>query len=125
MFSWVRNNEILRQTPRYNPDVNEYWMCDTGRSEDVQAVNAETRIKAPLIKSGRGAESNETGWDEVIARVASEFRVFRKSEIAVLGSAFATNEDNYLLQKFAREVLGTKDLAVMSHRIEPATRMIS
>ncbi|HSQ75109.1 MAG TPA: molybdopterin-dependent oxidoreductase, partial [Bacteroidota bacterium] len=50
-----------------------------------------------------------------IARMASEFRVYRKAEIAVFGSAFATNEDNYLLQKFARDVLGTKHIAVIPH----------
>jgi len=113
MFSWVRNNEILRQTPRYNPDVNEYWMCDKGRLETYKAVNAETRIKAPVVKTE--GEYTELAWDEAIARVASEFRVYRKAEIAVFGSAFATNEDNYLLQKFARDVLGTKHIVVIPH----------
>ena len=113
MFSWVRNNEILRQTPRYNPEVNEYWMCDKGRLETYKAVNAETRIKAPVVKTE--GEYTELAWDEAIARVASEFRVYRKAEIAVFGSAFATNEDNYLLQKFARDVLGTKHIVVIPH----------
>lgn len=116
MFSWVRNNEILRQTPRFNPEVNQYWMCDAGRLNTFGPVNADTRIKAPLIK--KEGELVEVGWDEAIARVASEFRVFRKSETAVLGSAYATNEDNYILQKFARDVLGTKALAVIAHRVE-------
>jgi NADH-quinone oxidoreductase subunit G len=113
MYSWVRNNEILRQTPRFNPDVNEYWMCDQGRLDTFRHVNAENRIKAPLIlKEG---EFVEVGWDEAIARTASEFRVYRKSEIAVFGSARATNEDLYLLAKFAREVLGTKQVIVLPH----------
>lgn len=113
MYTWVRNNEILRQTPRYNAEVNEYWMCDTGRLTTARPVNAETRVKGPTIK--REGESVVVGWDEAIARVASEFRSFRKSEVAVLGSAFATNEDNYAIQKFAREVLGTKQVAFQSH----------
>jgi NADH-quinone oxidoreductase subunit G len=57
----------------------------------------------------------EVGWDEAISRVASEFKSFRKGEIAVIGSAYATNEDNYLLQKFAREVLGTKLIGQLPH----------
>jgi len=113
MYTWVRNNEILRQTPRYNPEVNEYWMCDTGRLTTARPVNAETRVKGPTIK--REGESVVVGWDEAIARVASEFKSFKKSEVAVLGSAFATNEDNYAIQKFAREVLGTKQVAFQSH----------
>ncbi len=113
MYTWVRNNEILRQTPRFNPDVNEYWMCDRGRLETSRCVNAETRIKTPLmVKDG---ESLEIGWDEGIARAASEFRVYRKGEVAILGSACATNEDNYLLLKFARDVLNTRHLAVRPH----------
>ena len=60
----------------------------------------------------------EVGWDEAIARVASELKTFKKSEIAVIGSAYATNEDNYLLQKFAREVLGTKLIDFRRHVIE-------
>ncbi len=113
MYSWVRNNEILRQTPRYNPDVNDHWMCDQGRLETFRHVNADDRIKAPLIR--KESECVEVGWDEAIARTASEFRVYRKSEIAVFGSARATNEDHFLLQKFAREVLGTKQVIVLPH----------
>jgi len=113
MYSWVRNNEVLRQTPRFNPEVNEYWMCDYGRLETFKHVNAETRIKAPMMKKEH--EVVEVGWDEAIARAASEFKTFRKSEIAVIGSGHASNEDNYLLQKFATEVLGTKHIDFMRH----------
>ncbi len=115
MYSWVWNNEILRQTRRFNPDVNGHWMCDHGRLETFRHVNTETRIKAPLIR--KEGECVEVGWDEAIARTASEFRVYRKSEIAVFGSARATNEDHYLLVKFAREVLGTKQVIVVPHEV--------
>ena len=104
MYSWVRNNEILRQTPRYNPDVNDFWMCDLGRLTTFKHVNVEGRIKTPMMKKDDGLV--EVGWDEAIARVASESKVFKKSEIAALGSAYATNEENSLFQKFASEVLG-------------------
>jgi len=113
MYTWVRNNEILRQTPRYNAEVNEYWMCDSGRLTTGRGVNAETRVKGPTIH--REGEWVDVGWDEAIARVASEFRSFKRSEVGVLGSAFATNEDNYVIQKFAREVLGAKQVVFRSH----------
>jgi predicted molibdopterin-dependent oxidoreductase YjgC len=57
----------------------------------------------------------EVGWDEAVVRVSSEFKSFRKGEIAVLGSAFDTNEDNYALQRFAREVLQTRNLDFKRH----------
>ncbi len=113
MYVWVRNNEILRQTPRYNPAVNDYWMCDHGRLSTFRPVNAETRIKSPLIR--KEGELVEVGWDEAIARVASEFRVYRKNEIGVVASAHATNEDLYLLEKFSHEVLGAKSIATVPH----------
>ncbi len=113
MYTWVRNNEILRQTPRFNPDVNEYWMCDAGRIGTFKAVNSDQRVKAPAVRKESGYV--EVGWDEVVARVASELRAFRKNEIAVIGSAYATNEDTFVLQKFAREVLGTKNIDFLRH----------
>jgi NADH-quinone oxidoreductase subunit G len=115
MYVWVRNNEILRQTPRYNAAVNDYWMCDYGRLSTFRPVNAETRIKSPLIR--KEGELVEVGWDEAIARVASEFRVYRKNEIGVVASAHATNEDLYLLEKFSREVLGAKLIATVPHTV--------
>jgi NADH-quinone oxidoreductase subunit G len=115
MYSWVRNNEILRQTPRYNPDVNDYWMCDAGRVNTFKDVNADTRVKAPMMRKESGVV--EVGWDEAFARVASEFRAFRKGEIAVIGSAFATNEDCYVLRKFAHDVLGTRNIDFVRHTV--------
>ncbi len=116
MYTWVRNNEILRQTPRFNAEVNDYWMCDAGRLNTFKAVNAETRVKAPLMK--KEADVAEVGWDEAIARVASEFKAFRRSEIAVVGSATGTNEDNHILLRFAREVLGIKQVTFQSVSVE-------
>jgi NADH-quinone oxidoreductase subunit G len=113
MYAWVRNNEILRQTPRHNPDVNDFWMCDKGRLDTFKHVNVENRVKSPLMKKDAGVV--EVGWDEAIARVASEAKAFRKTEIAAIGSAYATNEENFLFQKFASDVLGTKHIDVMQH----------
>lgn len=116
MYSWVRNNEILRQTPRYNPEVNEYWMCDYGRLETFKHVNVKNRVKSPMIK--KGDHLAEVGWDEAIAKAAGELKLFKKSEIAVIGSAYDTNEDNYVVQKFAVEVLGTRHIDCLAHVVE-------
>jgi NADH-quinone oxidoreductase subunit G len=113
MYMWVRNNEILRLTPRQNPDVNDYWMCDVGRLTTYDFVNAATRISGPRMK--KEGVLVEVGWEEAIAKVASELRSFRKTEIAALGSAYATNEDNYLFQRFVKDVLGTKNLDFARH----------
>ncbi len=94
---WVRNNEILRLTPRYNPGVNGYWMCDQGRLGTFGSVNAPNRIKGPMIR--KEGVLSDVGWDEAIAKVAVELKAFKRHEIAGIGSPHATNEDNYLFVK--------------------------
>jgi NADH-quinone oxidoreductase subunit G len=102
---WVRNNEILRLTPRYNPSVNEFWMCDSGRLNTFKSVNADNRVKNPMVRRER--ELVEVGWDEALSKVAMELKGFKKFEIAGIASPFATNEDNYLFTKLLAH-LGVK-----------------
>lgn len=112
---WVRNNEILRLTPRFNPEVNDHWMCDHGRLNTFRFVNAENRIKAPLIR--KEGKLTEVGWDEAVAKVAFELKSYRKNEIALIGSPYATNEDNYLLARFAT-FLGSRRTDFLDHVVE-------
>ncbi|MCZ7610391.1 MAG: molybdopterin-dependent oxidoreductase [Ignavibacterium sp.] len=114
---WVRNNEVLRLVPKYNENVNSYWMCDHGRVNTFKFVNAKDRVDGPHIR----VEGNlvRVGWDEAYAEAASRLKGFSKDEIAVLGSAFATVEDNYTAAKFAKSVLGTGNLDFVKH-VDPA-----
>jgi NADH-quinone oxidoreductase subunit G len=110
---WVRNNEILRLTPRRNTAVNDYWLCDHGRLNTFKHVNAGDRIKAPMIR--KEGKLVEVGWDEAIAAVASALKGFKKNEIAGLGSAYATNEDSYVFSRLMKEVVGTKNVDFVRH----------
>jgi len=112
---WVRNNEILRLTPRFNEDVNDYWMCDDGRINSFKQVNSETRIDMPKIR--KGGELTTVGWDEAVSKTVSELKRVKPSEIAVLGSAFASVEDNYALAKFTKNILHTKNIDLVEHFI--------
>ncbi|MGB9591204.1 MAG: 2Fe-2S iron-sulfur cluster-binding protein [Candidatus Kryptoniota bacterium] len=113
---WVRNNEIMRLTPRYNPYVNSYWMCDNGRLNSFKHVNSATRFTSPMVK--RDGILQEVGWDEALAYAAEGLRQFSRDEIAVIGSPYSTNEDNFVLQKFARQVLGTSNIDFLPHILE-------
>ena len=114
---WTRNNEVLRLVPRYNEEVNSYWMCDHGRLNTFKFVNAKDRVDGPHLR----VEGTliRVGWDEAYAKAASRLKSFGKDEIAVLGSAYATIEDNYIAAKFAKSVLGTGHLDFVRH-IDPA-----
>ncbi len=112
VYLWVRNNQILRITPRVNLEVNRYWMCDYGRFT-YKPVNSDDRIKNPMIRVN--GELVETSWEEAIESAASILKNVKPDEVAVLGSAYATNEDNFLLQKFAKSVLKTKYIDFLRH----------
>lgn len=111
---WVRNNEIMRLTPRLNSEVNDYWMCDSGRLNSFKFVNAGNRIKAPMLR--KSDAQVEVGWDEAIAKVSSELKSYKKSEIAGIGSGFATNEDNFLFVKLMQH-LGVQSVDLMEHAV--------
>jgi NADH-quinone oxidoreductase subunit G len=110
---WVRNNQILRLTPRLNEDVNSYWMCDAGRLNTFKHVNGKERLNGPMVRK-RGVLV-EVGWDEAIARAVSDLRSFKRTEIAGIGSAYATNEENYVFQRVMKEVIGTKNVGFVQH----------
>jgi NADH-quinone oxidoreductase subunit G len=110
---WVRNNEILRLTPRKNEEVNSYWMCDDGRLNSFKSVASEKRLNGSLIR--KDGVKVEVGWDEAISKVVSELRTYRKHEIAGIASAYTTNEDNYIFVRFIKEVIGSKNIGVLSH----------
>ena len=110
---WVRNNEVMRLTPRQNEEVNSYWMCDHGRINTFKHVNGDDRVDGPHKR--KDGTLVKVGWDEAFASTASELKAFGKDEIAFIGSAFATNEDNYVFTKFAQSVVGSKHLDFIHH----------
>lgn len=109
---WVRNNEILRLTPRQNEDVNSYWMCDNGRLNTFKNVNAGDRINGTFIR--KEGQLQKVTWDEALKVTAKSLKDFKSGEIAFIGSPYATCEDNYALVKFAKS-LGVTNLDFAKH----------
>ena len=103
---WVRNNEVLRLTPRYNNDVNSYWMCDHGRVNTFKFVNDDSRVDGPFLRHNDNLI--RAGWDEAFSKAASDLKHYTKEEIAFIASPYATCEDNYLFARFAKTVIGSK-----------------
>lgn len=92
---WTRDNVVMRITPRYNPAVNDYWMPDFGR-EDIRRMN-ENRISKPHIMLE--GDRIKSSWTNAEMTLAEKLEAFKPEEILFLGSAFASVEDNYVLQK--------------------------
>lgn len=108
----VMNNEVLRTEPRTNMHVNTYWMCDHGRLAMPAMVN-EQRLSGPMIR--KTGTLVETTWDEAIAAAATALQSVSTNQIAVLGSAKASNEDNYALVRLATQVLKTQNIDAIKH----------
>jgi len=110
---WVRDNQVLRITPRQNMEVNEYWLPD----EDRLVYNKfnDNRPDGPhIMKNG-----SRTGarWEQAYAKAASLLGSTDPERMLFLGSAHATVEDNYLLKQLA-EAVGADAPRYIPH-IEP------
>src|SRR6202789_933665 len=110
-----RSNEgmdIVRGDNRDKSGINGDFLCIKGRyAFDFTA--REDRLTKPLIKQADG-QFKPVSWDEAIDFAAKKLREIRDtrggSAIGVIGSNRTTNEESYLLQKFARTVLGTNNI---------------
>lgn len=100
----VRNNEILRLEPATNLYVNKYWLCDYGRTTQYKFVN-DNRISEPMTKSAR-----KLRFDDAFGKIAGAIKNFSPANIMFLGSASATTEDNFLLAKFAKQVVKSENI---------------
>ena len=92
---WVRNNQVVRITPRENLSVNEYWMPDAARLI-YDSYNTD-RIGGPRVANERAT------WATAIAE-AGRLLEAAGSDVLFVGSPFATVEDNYLLGRLAEAV---------------------
>jgi NADH-quinone oxidoreductase subunit G len=99
--------EIIRADNRDKSGVNGDFLCAKGRF-GFDFVDSPDRLTRPLIRNAAGKLEPAT-WDAAIKRVAEGFQK-AGSQIGVLGSNTTTNEENYLLQKFARSILKTNNI---------------
>jgi NADH-quinone oxidoreductase subunit G len=65
---WAKGAQLVRMTPRYNPDVNGYWMCDIGRF-DYRWIEGDERLQRPLVRAEMGT-LEPMDWREATATLA-------------------------------------------------------
>jgi formate dehydrogenase alpha subunit len=107
----VKDGQIVRVTPGKESSVNKGALCVRG-SYGCDFVNSPDRLFNPLVKANGNLE--ELSWEEALELVGTQFRRIKdeygSDSLAVVGSSKCTNEENYLLQRFARSVLGTNNI---------------
>jgi NADH-quinone oxidoreductase subunit G len=105
-------SEILRANNRDKSGINGDFLCAKGRF-GFDFVESSERLTKPLIRNSEG-KLVEAIWTDALGMAARKLKEVRDrkggSGLGVIGSNRTTNEENYLLQKFARTVLQTNNI---------------
>jgi formate dehydrogenase alpha subunit len=117
-------NPAAGQRGSISNGVNHCTLCVRG-SYGYDFIHSADRLTKPLVK--RNETFVDVSWDQVLELVATEFKRLKDEHgpncLAILGSSKCTNEENYLLQRFARCVLGTNNIDNGSRLYSSATRL--
>jgi formate dehydrogenase alpha subunit len=107
LYLGVRDNRIVSVRGARDGSVNRGSLCVKGRW-GYDFINHPERLTTPLIR--KNGELKEASWDEALEVVVEKLRRYAPHEVGVVTSAKCTNEENYVMQKFARAVLGTNNV---------------
>jgi len=107
----VKDNEIVKVTAPRDKGVNKGKLCVKGRF-GFDYVHHPERLKYPLVREN--GKLKRASWQKALDLVAGKLSHHKQEHgpdsIAFLASAKCTNEENYLLQKFVRGVIGTNNI---------------
>jgi NADH-quinone oxidoreductase subunit G len=105
----VRNDRIIRGTNRDRSGMNGEFLCIKGRY-GFDFYDHPERLQTPFMRVA--GELKEVSWAQALEAVAEKFNqtMADGGSFGVIGSNHTTNEENYYLQKFAREVLRTNHI---------------
>ncbi|MBI5044278.1 MAG: formate dehydrogenase subunit alpha [Nitrospirae bacterium] len=111
LYLHVEDGNLTGVSPIRSHPVNKGTLCVKGWNS-FEFIQHHERLKYPLIKVN--GEFKRASWGEAIALIASKLtgikRSYRPDSIAIMSSAKCTNEENYLMMKFARAVIGTNNI---------------
>ena len=107
----IKDGRIVKVTGAEDSPVAGGSLCVKGKF-GWDFIQNEDRLTTPLIKEN--GEFRETSWEEALNLVATKFSEIKEKNggdsVAALSSAKCSNEENYLMQKFARAVIGTNNV---------------
>jgi NADH-quinone oxidoreductase subunit G len=105
-------SEIIRADNRDKSGINGDFLCAKGRF-GFDFVESPERLNKPLLRNAEG-KLEPVSWEHALRTAGAKLKEIRDSKggsaIGVIGSNRTTNEENYLLQKFARTVLNTNNI---------------
>ncbi len=108
---WVRDNRVMRITPRENPLVNGYYIADDDRL-NYHWIN-DNRLDGPSLKVNQ--EQQTTSWPEAIEAAAKSIKSYPPDNVFVLASARASLETNFIAKSLANDVIQTSHIGYVPH----------
>jgi len=108
IYLGINNSQVVSVRGDREDPVNAGRLCVKGRFGIADFVNHKDRLTSPLIR--RNDRFEEATWEEALDLVSGKLAGYREGGFAALASAKATNEDNYVFQKFARVVMETNNI---------------
>jgi len=117
---WAKGAQLIRMTPRFNPDVNSYWMCDIGRF-DYRWIEGDDRLQKPLLRTETGT-LEPADWTNALTKLADRVTAAGgQSALRFFVSAHASLEELFLLGRLG-SALGTPETGIAiswRHREKP------
>jgi predicted molibdopterin-dependent oxidoreductase YjgC len=105
------DGKLVGTQPSRTSPVNKGKLCVKGWSAH-EFVQSPRRLTKPLVR--KDGELTEVSWDEALDYTANRLREIKEEHgsdaFGFFSSAKVTNEENYLLQKFARAAVGTNNV---------------
>jgi NADH-quinone oxidoreductase subunit G len=90
----TRDNVVVRMRPRSNSEVNQWYLCESGRL-DYKWLNPSTRIEAPLVRQGADRLSG-VDWDVAIRAAAT---MLGGARVVALVSPMLSNESLFVASR--------------------------
>lgn len=111
LYLEVLDGRLVDTIPCKTSPVNEGKLCVKGWNVH-EFVQSPKRLTQPLLR--KNGELTPVSWDEALDYTATRMREIKDANggdsLAFLASAKVTNEENYLIQKFARAAVGTNNV---------------
>jgi len=106
----VKDGRVIRTVGHDDGPANDGQLCVRGRFGVVDVVHSLARLKSPLLR--RNGRLVEVSWNEALEAVTRGLSQYQGERFATVSSAAASNEENYMLQKFARAVMHSNNVAL-------------
>ncbi len=111
---WAKGSQLVRMTPRLNPDINSYWMCDIGRF-DYHWVEGDARLSAPMLR--QNGTLAPVAWRDVDPPLRDRLQQAGSTDprsVQFLVSAHASVEEFFVLRQMVEALLGADGLSVVN-----------